>query len=95
MTAIATMFAALTVTIPRTMVVSRATFDATNGVRKLRAWVELFNNVANVERVSGYIYFNGTKATAEGVSRAGFDVRRCSGDLYIFSLRRVGVRIVD
>lgn len=56
--------------------VSAETFENTNGVANFSAFVNSFNNGAYVSRHpsrKGYL-FTGTKAVAEGVAKAGFNV---------------------
>lgn len=73
--------------------VSKKVFDQT-GTGKLHKWLGTFNNVTDIK--PGLITtFRGTKATAEGVARAGFTVRNLGGDRYGFKRTRKGVKVTE
>lgn len=61
-----------------------------------RALIGSFNNVCEIELVgcSGFATFRGTRATAEGIARHGYEVRLVAGDKYMAKRSRIGVRVV-
>lgn len=86
-------FATLPVAFVAATVAPASSFGTTSGFKALIAG---FNNACDVELVGrgGFATFRGTRATAEGVARYGYEVRLVTGDKYMVKRSRIGVRVV-
>lgn len=92
--AAAAYFATLAVAFVAADVIPRS-YLAASSPRAFKALIASFNNACEVELVASgaFATFRGTSATAEGVARYGYEVRRIAGDKYMAKRSRVGVRV--